>query len=216
MTDPAGNTVDPCTTCGHPRYAHDETVDGYCDECPAVGDADHHDFTEPLTLKELTEKQAILKALSDRIADEYKATRLLALKAATEARRTTGTKSIGIEIGGVQVASLSVPELKPEARVDDMDAVVRWAVANAPGEIVRRIVTEVRPAFITKILAEMTAAGVAEICDKESGVVQPVPGVSVVPREQGTHRLTFRKTGREDIAAWWMDEPARLRRMLGT
>ena len=214
MSTPNENPVNPCETCGHPQYAHDDEVDGYCDECPAIGDADRHDYVAPFTLKQLAEQETVLKALADKIGDAYQDVRNRVQAAMLNAALTNGKQSITVELSGEAVGSISMPAAEPLAQVDNWNEFIRWAMVNAPTEIVRKFVTDVRPAYVTKILAEMTAAGRPEICDKETGVVHVVPGVSVKPRRTGSHRLTFKKNGRKAVERWWTDDPAVIRAIL--
>lgn len=206
------NPVNPCETCGHPKYAHGD--DGFCEECPAVGEADLHDFRAPLTLKELAEQETVLKALADKINEAYKDTRNRVQAAMINAAKTNGKQSITVQLSGQDVGSISMPAAEPLAQIDNWDEFLRWAIVNARTEITRKIVTDVRPAYVTKILAEMTAAGRPEICDKETGVVHEVPGVSVKPRRTGSHRLTFKKNGRAAVQQWWTDDPTVIRAIL--
>jgi hypothetical protein len=201
-----------CDECDHPEYMHED--DGYCGECPATEATDRHDFRAPLTLKELAEQETILKALKERVSDAYDDTRKRVQEAMITAAKTNGKQSITVELGGEEVGTISIPAAEPVALVDDMDALLKWAIVNAPTEITRKIVTEIRPAYVTKILGEMTAAGSPHICDKETGVVSEVPGVSVKPRRTNAHRLTFRKAGRAAVARWWAEDPASLRAIL--
>lgn len=203
-----------CEECGHPEDVHGNEVDEFCDDCPSADEVDHHDFRPPLTLKELAEQETILKALRERVGDAYEDTRKRVQAAMIAAAKTNGKQSITVELGGQAVGTISMPAAEPVALVDDMDALLKWAILNAPTEITRKIVTEIRPAFVTKILGEMTAAGRPQICDKETGVVTEVPGVSVKPRRRSEHRLLFKKTGRATVQEWWNNDPAAIRAIL--
>jgi hypothetical protein len=120
------------------------------------------------------------------------------------AEKEAGTRQIAAALpDGRTVATLSLTDPNPEAKVTDPDAFKAWVIENFPGEIERRFVTEVREAFTTKLLAEMTAAGVPRVVDKETGELHDVPGVAVKATRSRNHSLRFKPTGRADIAAAW-------------
>lgn len=60
-----------------------------------------------------------------------------------------------------------------------------------------------RPAFLDKVLAEMTAAGVARLVNKATGELHDVPGVEVKATRSRNHSLRFKPGGREDVAKAW-------------
>lgn len=153
-----------------------------------------------LTLPAAVAQEAVLKALLDAIDAEYKAKRAEVQALLDDAREQTGATQVAAKLpDGTQVAKVSCSEPKPEARVADDAAFLAWVRANYPSEIERRFVTEVRGAFAEKLLAQMTAAGVA--CDPETGEL--VPGVEIRATRSRSHSVRFEKSGREDIAAAW-------------
>ena len=69
-------------------------------------------------------------------------------------------------------------------------------------EIERKFVTEVRASFTARLLKEMTAAGVAQWADPETGEIHDVPGVEMQGRTAYT-RVTVPDVGKQAIAAAW-------------
>ncbi|MHA6764796.1 hypothetical protein [Streptacidiphilus sp. PAMC 29251] len=157
-----------------------------------------------MSLRDLALEEAQLKALSDAVAERLKEIRGSVQAGLDQAQHDSGTRQIAVLLpDGTPVATVTLPEPNPEAKVTDSDALTAWVVANYPTEIQREFVTTVRGAFANRLLAEMTAAGVAQVVDKETGVIHTVPGVEVRPTRSRSHRLTFRPAGRELIAEAW-------------
>lgn len=157
-----------------------------------------------MTLKELATREAILKALHDAIGEELKACRAAVQAGLDEAQETTGTRQIAVSLpDGTVVAKVSLTEPKPAAVVTDETAFTAWVRDNHPTEVERRFVTEVRPAFATKILGEITAAGVPQWADPETGEIHDVPGVEIRATRARSHSVRFDKGGREAIGAAW-------------
>lgn len=155
-------------------------------------------------LLELAREQAALKALSDVVAERLKAVRAETQAALDAAEEQTGTRQVAAKLtNGTSIATISLTDPKPEAKVTDADAFQAWVISAFPGEIERRFVAEVRGAFLSKVLDEMTAAGVARIVDKETGELHDVPGVEVRATRSRNHSLRFKPTGRDDIAKAW-------------
>jgi len=155
-------------------------------------------------LLELAREEATLKALADVVTDRLKAVRAETQAALDEAEGQSGTRQVAAKLpDGTSVATLSLTDPKPEAKVTDADAFQAWVMAEFPGEIERRFVAEVRPAFLDKVLAEMTAAGVARLVNKETGELHDVPGVEVKATRSRNHSLRFKPGGRDEIAAAW-------------
>lgn len=154
-------------------------------------------------LSQLASEEAILKALADAVGDRLKEVRTNMQGALDEAR---GVKQVAATLpDGTEVAKISLTDPKPEAVVTDPDAFLAWVRENAATEVVRRVevVTEVRPAYRTGLLAQMTAAGRPEVCDKDTGVVDTVPGVEVRATRARGHSVRFAKAGKEAVAAAW-------------
>lgn len=156
-----------------------------------------------MSLKDTAGRQAVLKALYDAIGEELKACRAETQAGLDEADRVNGQRSVAVEIGGEQVATVSLKPGSAEVVVKDADAVLTWVLDQFPAEVERRFVTSVRPAFVKKLLAELTAAGGTEWPDPETGVIHEVPGVEVAPARGRTHQVRFAGGGRERIARAW-------------
>lgn len=157
-------------------------------------------------LRELAREEATLKALADVVTDRLKAVRAETQAALDSAEQETGTRQVAAQLlDGKSVATISLTDPKPEAKVTDADAFKAWVMEAFPGEIERQFVAEVRSAFLQKVLDEMTAAGVARVVDKETGELHDVPGVEVKATRSRNHSLRFKPGGREDIAQAWQE-----------
>lgn len=155
-------------------------------------------------LRELAREEATLKALADVVTERLKAVRAETQSALDAAEQQTGTRQVAASLlNGTPIATISLTDPKPEAKITDTDAFQAWVMEAFPGEIERRFVAEVRPAFVDKVLGEMTAAGVARLVDKETGELHEVPGVEVKATRSRNHSLRFKPTGRDDIAKAW-------------
>lgn len=153
-----------------------------------------------MDMQQLALEEAALKTLADVIGD-----RLKDVKAQMqEALDTTGASRVEAKLpDGTKVATISMTSPKPTAVVTDPDKFLAWVRENSSANIVSRLVTEVRPAYTTALLAEMTAAGVAEVADKETGVVDEVPGVEIRATRSRTHSVRPVDGGREAITEAW-------------
>lgn len=155
-----------------------------------------------MNLNDLALEEAALKTLADAINDrlkEVKETMQTALK-------ETGASRVDAALpDGTKVATISRSDPKPAAVVTDDKAFLDWVRKYSPHNVTTRLVTEVRPAYTAALLAEMTAAGVAEVADKETGVVEEVPGVEIRATRSTTHRCLPTKDGRDAIAKAWRD-----------
>lgn len=157
-----------------------------------------------MSLRDLALEEATLKALADLVKERLTAVRSELQSGLDTAEKEAGTRQIAAALpDGTTVATLSLTDPNPEAKVTDTATFKAWVMEFFPGEIERRFVTEVREAFTTKLLAEMTAAGVPRIVDKDTGELHDVPGVQVKATRSRNHSLRFKPTGRTDIAAAW-------------
>lgn len=153
-----------------------------------------------MDMQQLALEEAALKSLADAVTERLKEVKAQMQDALVE----TGATSVAAKLpDGTKVATISRSDAKPAAVVTDPDAFLAWARAYSPHNVTTRLVTEVRPAYTTAILAEMTAAGAAVIADKETGVVDDVPGVEIRATRSLTHSVRPSKGGREAIAAAW-------------
>lgn len=121
------------------------------------------------------------------------------------AKAETGTQKITISLNDEQdIGTASLVQPDPVAVVTDAEKFKQWVMDHYNSEIERRFVTEVRAAFTARLLKEMTAAGVAQWCDKESGEVHDVPGVQMQGRAAYT-RMAIPDTGKAAIAQAWRE-----------
>lgn len=153
-----------------------------------------------MNLSELALEEAALKTLADAVND-----RLKEVKAAMQQQMDeSGASRVDAALpDGTKVATISATSPKPAAVVTDPDLFLKWVREHSPQNITTRLVTEVRPAYQTALLAEMTAAGTAEVADKETGVVEEVPGVEIRATRSRGHSVRPVDGGREAIAQAW-------------
>lgn len=157
-----------------------------------------------MNLRDLALEEATLKALADAVKERLTDVRSQLQSGLNTAEKETGVRQIAAALpDGTPIATLSLTDPTPEAKVIDADAFKAWVMESFPSEIERRFITDVRPAFAEKLLAEMTAAGVPRVVDKETGELHDVPGVAVKATRSRNHSLRFKPTGRADIAAAW-------------
>lgn len=152
-------------------------------------------------LTKLASDEAVLKALADAVAARLRAVRA-DMQEALDA--TGGVRQVSANLpDGTEVAKISLTDPKPEAVITNPDAFRDWVVKNAPSEISRRVVTEVRDSYKALLLNQMTASGRPEICDTETGVLETVPGVEVKATRARSHSVRFAKTGKDAIGEAW-------------
>ncbi|MGW1949934.1 hypothetical protein ACWCRC_37215 [Streptomyces sp. NPDC001940] len=153
-----------------------------------------------MDLAQLALEEAALKALSDTVNDRLKEVK----NAMQEQLVTNGISKVTASLpDGTKVATISRSDAKPAAVVIDDDAFLAFVRSIAPAEVTTRLVTEVRPAYRTTLLAQMTAAGVARIVDTDSGELHDVPGVEVKATRALTHSVRPSSGGKEAIAEAW-------------
>lgn len=156
-----------------------------------------------MSLRDTAGLTIVLEALYEEIGRQLKVAKAEQSAGLKDLRKETGTSRIDAMLpDGTVVARVTLVSPEPEATVTDAKAFLEWVKANRPDQIKREFVTSVYPAFEKALLKEMTAAGVAQWVDKESGVVHEVPGVKMQPRAAHT-RKTWEKSGREAVAAAW-------------
>lgn len=155
-----------------------------------------------MDMKELALREAALKTLADAIGTE-----LAAVKADMQAAlEESGASRVDAKLpDGTKVATVSRGQPKAKAEVADTEAFRAWVREHAPSEVTSRVVTEVRTAYTTALLAQMTATGTAEVPDTETGEVQDVPGVEIRTPRATTHSVRHAKGGADAIAAAWRD-----------
>jgi hypothetical protein len=156
-----------------------------------------------MSLRDAATRTAVLTNLASRIDTELKAAKKELQAELKAAKEQTGTQKVSISLpDGVDVGTASLVQPKAAAVVTDEDAFLKWVLAVRPDEVVRRFVTEVRPSWQTVVLKELTAAGVTQWCDKDTGEVHDVPGVEIQGRAAYT-RVTVPDEGAAAIADAW-------------
>jgi hypothetical protein len=150
-----------------------------------------------MSLKDTARTVAVLATLHDAIGDQLKTAKKELETGLKDAKAETGTQKIAVSLDeGQDVGSVTLVQPKPAAA---------WVVSFGDrfrSEVERKFVTSVKPGFQKKLLAEITAAGVAEWADPETGVIHEVPGVTMQGRAAYT-RLTVPDEGKAAIAEAW-------------
>jgi len=153
-----------------------------------------------MDMQQLAIEEAALKALADLVGD-----RLKEVKAAMQEQMdTSGASRVAATLSdGTKVGTISATEPKPTAVVTDPDAFLKWVREHSPANVVSRLVTEVRPAYATALMAEMTAAGVTQWADRETGELFDVPGVQIKATRARGHSVRLVDGGAALIAEAW-------------
>ena len=159
-----------------------------------------------MSLKETAAQAAVLDTLHKAIGDELKVVKKDLEAGLKDAKAETGTQKVTISLGEDQpdVGSVSLVQPKAAAVVADEEAFKQWVMDHYGSEIERRFITDVRASFTARLLKEMTAAGVAQWCDKETGEVHDVPGIEMQGRAAYT-RMTVPDEGKAAIAEAWRE-----------
>ena len=153
-------------------------------------------------MQEYALEEAALKTLEKAVTERLRAVKALM----QEELIASGVSRVDAMLpNGTKVATISRTTASMEAKITDPDAFLKWVRDFAPTEISTRLVTEVRPAFVTQLLAEMTAAGRTEVIDKATGVVEEVPGAEIRPTRSTSHSVRPVKDGGALIAAAMRD-----------
>lgn len=156
-----------------------------------------------MSLKDAAARAAMLAALHDAIGEELQAVQAEVKAGLADAAKLTGTRQVGAELpDGTLVAKVTLVSPSPVAKVKDNEAFLAWVREFHPAQVHSQLIVEARPAFVEALLKEMTAAGVARWCDKETGELHEVPGVEMQGRASH-QRMTFEKAGRDAIAEAW-------------
>jgi len=158
------------------------------------------------SLRDLALEEAALKLLAERVAAAQKDVKKRTQAALDRAAERDGVERVVAELpGGQQVATVSLRKGETGPVVVDEDAFARWVRQTFPDEewTETRIVRTVKPWKAAEFLAEMEAAGAAQLADKETGEVHDVPGVMIKPTRARTHAITWRKDGRTAVAEAW-------------
>jgi hypothetical protein len=168
---------------------------------------------DPLAVRDAVAREAVLGALLDEIKTAYNTARGDVQGLLDQQYKATGTTKVDALIpGGIKVGSISRSGGEKAAQVTDEDKFRAWVRDTYPSEhvvevIPVRIVTAVQPGFVAKVLAEVTAAGVARYVDPVTAEVHDVPGVELKPSRAASHRMTYSRatkgnplTGRDLVA----------------
>ncbi len=156
-----------------------------------------------MSLKDAATRAAVLSALADAIGDELKTAKAELQAELKAAKQETGTQQVGVTLpGGQDVGKVSLVQPKAAAVIVDDKAFLEWVRSVRPGEVTSRVVTEVRPAWLSLVLKEITAVGAVQWCDKETGELHDVPGVEMQGRAAYT-RMTLPDEGRMAIGEAW-------------
>lgn len=158
-----------------------------------------------MSLKDTAARAAVLSTLHDAIGAELKAAKKELEEGLRAAKAETGTQKIAVSLDeGQDIGSVSLVQPRAAAAVTDVDAFTAWVVENFGTEVERKFVTTVKPGFQKKILDQLTAAGVTDWADPETGVIHEVPGVSMSGRAAYT-RMTVPDVGKAAIAQAWRE-----------
>ncbi|MFD6294555.1 hypothetical protein ACFWFU_07090 [Streptomyces sp. NPDC060235] len=158
-----------------------------------------------MSLKNTAARTAVLSTLYDAIGAELKAAKKELETGLREAKEQTGTQRIGVSIGdGPDVGTVALVQPKAAAAITDAEAFTAWVMEHFGTEIERKFVASVAPAFQKKVLDQITAAGVTEWADPETGVIHEVPGVAMQGRAAHT-RLTMPDVGKAAVAQAWRE-----------
>jgi hypothetical protein len=158
-----------------------------------------------MSLKDTARTVAVLSTLHDAIGTELKSAKKALESGLREAKEETGTQKIAVSLDeGQDIGTVSLVQPKAAASIADADAFTAWVVENFATEVERKFVTSVKPGFQKKILDQITAAGVTEWADPESGVIHTVPGVAMQGRAAYT-RMTIPDEGKTAIATAWRE-----------
>ncbi|MFD4394703.1 hypothetical protein [Kitasatospora sp. NPDC058478] len=156
-----------------------------------------------MSLKDTAGRAAVLQALYEEIGEQLKAAKAEQAAGMKAARQESGTTRIEATLpDGTVVAKVALVAPQPAAEVVDNAAFLEWVRDNRPDQIKREFVTSVREAFVKSLLKELTAAGVPQWVDQETGVVHDVPGVRMQPRAAHT-RTTWEAEGPGRVAEAW-------------
>lgn len=156
-----------------------------------------------MSLKDNAARAAVLDTLHKAIGDELKAAKRELEEGLRAAKQETGTQKVAISLDEQQdIGTASLVQPKAAAAVTDVEKFTAWVVEHYKTEVERKFVTSVKPGFQKKILEQITAAGVAEWADPETGVIHDVPGIEMQGRAAYT-RMTVPDEGKQAIAAAW-------------
>lgn len=159
-----------------------------------------------MSVKDTARRTAVLDTLHKTIGDELKRAKKELEDGLHAAKAETGTQKVAISLNESQdIGTATLVQPKPAAVVTDEEKFKAWVIGMGDrfaSEIERKWVTEVRSSFTNLLLKQMTAAGVAQWADPETGEIHDVPGVKMQGRAAYT-RLTVPDEGKAAIAEAW-------------
>lgn len=156
-----------------------------------------------MSLKDTAARAAVLATLHAAIGDELKATKRELEDGLRAAKAETGTQKVTISLSEQQdIGTASLVQPQAAAIVADAEKFKAWVMEHYGSEIERKFVAEVRASFTARLLKEMTAAGVAQWADPETGEIHDVPGVEMQGRAAYT-RVTVPESGKQAISEAW-------------
>lgn len=156
-----------------------------------------------MSLKDAATRTAVLSALAEALNAELKTAKTELQAELKAAKEQTGTQQIGVALpDGQDVGKVSLVQPKAAAGVVDEAAFREWVRTVRPGEVTSRVVTEVRPAWRDLVLKQISAVGVVQWADPETGELHDVPGVEMQGRAAYT-RMTVPDEGKAAIAEAW-------------
>jgi hypothetical protein len=155
-----------------------------------------------MSLKDIAARAAVLATLHDAIGEELKTAKKELESGLRAAKEETGTTKISVSLDEGDIGSACLVQPKAAAAITDLDKFTAWVIENFGTEVERKFVTSVKPGFQKRVLTDITAAGVAEWADPETGVIHSVPGVAMQGRAAYT-RLTIPDEGKSAIAEAW-------------
>lgn len=111
-----------------------------------------------------------------------------------------GIERLGARLpDGTRVATITVSNPQPKAVVTDEKAFVAFMEDFAPTEVMT--IKIVRPAYVTKVLDEMTKFGAAQLADPNGGELADVDGVEMQTARAASHSVTWDGDGLNAVIA---------------
>ncbi|WP_435586086.1 hypothetical protein [Micromonospora aurantiaca (nom. illeg.)] len=152
-------------------------------------------------------RAAVLKALMDEVRKAYDAARAEADNSLVELNGELGVTTIEVRLPGYGAAVAQVTLTEPKTGfVVDEGKFVDWCRLEHPTEVQTTVpapVDTVRPAFRKALLSRMRVERDGTVVDGETGRVLDFVEVAEPPPPSTT--LTFKKGGREEVAAAYRD-----------
>lgn len=139
-----------------------------------------------MNLRDHVLEETVLTLLAKKIGDALKGHRAITQTALEE----EDIDRQGVRLpNGTKVATITVTDPAPTPAVTDYTALMKFVTEHAPGEIVEHTVREIRPAYLTALMEQMTDRSAAEVVT-EAGEIVEVPGVEIKTATR-THSVRF-------------------------